>query len=232
MWEIPDQAQLQERVGQQLLGPLEDANALARRYREVDAVHDLRHRARAAGDPGAGADRGHGAGLRLAPIMALVGTSAVSALAGMLLTPVMLIGSLFVLGLVFFSWLEERSLARTLGRRRAREPRVMRWMRKKLGADLVRAPRVPCASRGTVRGLAVRDAAGRRALDRRDPARAARPRAGRVRAARPLGARRDPRPPASELPPAKKNTERRRGILSVTPTAWPAAPKCSHCCSR
>ncbi|HXZ86857.1 MAG TPA: hypothetical protein VEI82_15350, partial [Myxococcota bacterium] len=63
--------------------------------------------------------------------------------AGLLLAPVVLIGSLFVLGLVFFSWLEERSLVRTLGRRRAREPKAMRWIRKKLGADLGRAPRVP-----------------------------------------------------------------------------------------
>jgi len=56
---------------------------------------------------------------------------------------VALIGSLFVLGLVFFSWLEERSLARALGRRRAREHKAMRWIRKKLGADLGRPPRVP-----------------------------------------------------------------------------------------
>ena len=59
------------------------------------------------------------------------------------LAPVMLIGSLFVLGLVFFSWLEERSLVRTLGHRTAREPKAMRWIRKKLGADLGRPPRVP-----------------------------------------------------------------------------------------
>ena len=65
------------------------------------------------------------------------------ALAGMLLTPVMLIGSLLVLGQVFFSWLEERSLARTLGRRTAREPKAMRWLRKKLGIELGRPPRVP-----------------------------------------------------------------------------------------
>jgi hypothetical protein len=44
---------------------------------------------------------------------------------------------------VFFSWLEERSLLRTLGRRRARERKVMRWIRKRLGADLGRLPRVP-----------------------------------------------------------------------------------------
>ncbi|MGA7984683.1 MAG: hypothetical protein WCA01_05835 [Burkholderiales bacterium] len=143
MWEIPDQAQLQERVGQQLLGPLEDANSLARRYREVDAFHDYVTGRAGLVLPVLALIGVTALACGLAPIMALVGTSAVSALAGMLLTPVMLIGSLFVLGLVFFSWLEERSLARTLRRRTAREPRAMRWMRRKLGVDLGRAPRVP-----------------------------------------------------------------------------------------
>ena len=191
MWEIPDQAQLQERVGQQLLGPLEDANSLARRYREVDAFHDYVTGRAPLVIPVLALIGVTALACGLAPIMALVGTSAVSALAGMLLTPVMLIGSLFVLGLVFFSWLEERSLARMLGRRRAREPRAMRWMRKKArcrsGAGAARA----LAARGAVRGLAVRDAAERRAVDRRDPARAACRRAARVRAAGPLGARRN-----------------------------------------
>jgi hypothetical protein len=45
---------------------------------------------------------------------------------------------------VFFSWLEERSLARSLGHRAGgREPKAVRWIRKKLGADLGRPPRVP-----------------------------------------------------------------------------------------
>jgi hypothetical protein len=79
----------------------------------------------------------------LAPILVLVGARAVSALAGLLLAPAMLIGSLFVLALMFISWLEERSLVRTLGRRTAPEPKAMRWIRKRLGADLGRAPRVP-----------------------------------------------------------------------------------------
>lgn len=143
MWEIPDQAQLQERLGEQLLGPLEDALSLARRYREVDAFHDyVAARARLV-IPVLALIGVTALACGLAPIMALVGTSAVSALAGMLLTPVMLLGCPFVLGLLFFSWLEERSLARTLRRRTARESRAKRWIRRKLGADLGRAPRVP-----------------------------------------------------------------------------------------
>jgi Mg2+/citrate symporter len=140
---IPDQVEMQRRVGQQLLGPFEDAISLAHRYREVDAFHDyIGERARLV-IPALALIGVTGVACGLAPVMALVGTSATSALAGLLLMPLMLIGSLFVLGLVFLSWLEERSLARTLGRRTAREAKAMRWMRKKLGADLGRAPRVP-----------------------------------------------------------------------------------------
>lgn len=143
MWEIPDRAELQERAGRLLLGPLEDAMSLARRYREVDEFHDyVAGRARLV-IPVLALIGVTALACGMAPIMALVGTSAVSALAGMLLTPVMLLGSLLVLGLVFFSWLEERSLARSLGHRTRRERKAMRWMRKKLGVDLGRPPRVP-----------------------------------------------------------------------------------------
>jgi hypothetical protein len=138
-----DQAELQQWLGRQLLGPIEDAVSLARRYREVDAFYDyVAGRARLV-IPVLALIGATALACGLAPIVVLVGTSAVSALAGMLLTPVMLLGCLFVLGLVFFSWLEERSLARTLGHRTAREPKALRWMRKKLGVDFGRLPRVP-----------------------------------------------------------------------------------------
>jgi hypothetical protein len=140
---MTDHAELQRRVGQQLLGPFEDAMLLARHYREVYAFQEyLGERARLV-IPVLVLIGVTGVACGMAPIVALVGTSAGSALGGLLLMPLMLIGSVFVLGLVFFSWLEERSLARTLGRRTAREGRAMRWMRKKLGVDLGRAPRVP-----------------------------------------------------------------------------------------
>jgi hypothetical protein len=143
MRSILDQAEVQRRVGQQLLGPLEDAISLGRRYRDVDAFHDyVGQRARLV-IPVLALVGLTAFACGLAPVMTLVGTSALSALAGLLLAPVMLIGSPFVLGLVFFSWLEERSLARTLGRRTVRETKAMRWIRKKLGADLGRLPRVP-----------------------------------------------------------------------------------------
>ena len=134
---------MQRQAGQYLLGPLEDAVALARRYRDVDAFHDyISERGRLV-LPVLALIGVTAIACGLAPVMALVGTSSLSALAGLVLAPLMLIGSPFVLGLVFFSWLEERSLARSLGHRTVRETRMMRRIRKKLGADLGRAPRVP-----------------------------------------------------------------------------------------
>ena len=143
MWEIPDQAEMQRWVGQQLLGPIEDALSLARRYREVSAFQDYVGRRARMVIPVLVLIALTAVACGMVPIIALVGTSALSALAGLLLTPVLLLGSMLVLGLLFFSWLEERSLDRTLGRRRAREPGALRWMRNKLGADLGPRPRVP-----------------------------------------------------------------------------------------
>ena len=143
MASIPNQAELQRQAGQHLLGPLEDAISLARRYRDVDAFHDyISDRARLV-IPVLVLIGVTAIACGLAPVTALVGTSALSALTGLLLAPLMLIGSPFVLGLVFFSWLEERSLAHSLGRRTVRETKAKRWIRKKLRADLGRLPRVP-----------------------------------------------------------------------------------------
>ena len=147
MWAILDTAELRRLVGQQLLGPLEDAMSLARRYREVDAFQNYIGERAHLVIPALVLIGVTAFACGLAPVMALVGVRVVSALAGLLLAPVMLIGSLFVLGLVFFSWLEERSFVRTLGRRTAREPKAMRWIRKKLGADLGRPPACPGCSR-------------------------------------------------------------------------------------
>jgi hypothetical protein len=131
-------------IGQQLVGPLEDAMQLARRYREVDSFHEYV------------SARLHlmvAAGLLLlvtalacaaTPIMLLVGARPGAALAGLLLAPLVLVGSVFVLLYVFFSWIEERSLAKSLGHRTAPAPsRIAIWLRHKLGVDLGKAPRVP-----------------------------------------------------------------------------------------
>ena len=131
MWEIPDQAELQQRIGERLLGPLEDASSLARRYREVDEFHAyVGERARLV-IPVLALIGVTAAACGLAPVAVLVGTSAASALGGLLLAPVMLLGSLFVLALVFFSWLEERSLARSRqpSAFSRQESRIAPWLR-------------------------------------------------------------------------------------------------------
>jgi hypothetical protein len=140
---IPWQDTLQHKLGQQLLVPLDDAMGLVRRYRELEAFRDyVAARARLV-VPACVLIGVTAIACGLAPVMGLVGTRPVAALLGLLLAPVALLGSLFVLLLLFFTWLEERSLARSLGHRTAREHKAARWFRKKLGADLGRLPRVP-----------------------------------------------------------------------------------------
>jgi hypothetical protein len=62
----------------------------------------------------------------------------------LVLLPVFLGGSLFVQAFVFFSWIEGRSLARVLGRRRklVRGP-VAQWFVRKLRLDMSPFPPVP-----------------------------------------------------------------------------------------
>lgn len=131
-------------LGQQFLGPLDDAVGLARRYRDLDAFRDYLGARLRLVVPATLLIVVTAIACGLTPVMLLVGTNAGAALAGLLLAPVALVGSLFVLGLVFFSWLEERSLARTLGHRTGAAPgRIARWMRRKLRVELGRAPRMP-----------------------------------------------------------------------------------------
>jgi hypothetical protein len=134
----------QQRLGQLLLGPLDDAVGLARRYRDVDAFRDYVAARWQLMIPAVLLIVVAAIACGLTPVMLLVGTQPAAALAGLLLAPVVLVGSLFVLVLVFFSWLEERSLARSLGHRTGPGPGpAARWLRRKLGADLGKAPRVP-----------------------------------------------------------------------------------------
>ena len=138
------QDSLQQRLGQQLLGPLEDALALVRRTRELEPFQEYIGANLRLIAPACLLILAAALACGLTPIVLLVGTQAAAALAGLLLAPFAFAGSLFVLALVFFSWLEERALARTLGHRTAGSPgRIARWIRKKLRADLGKAPRVP-----------------------------------------------------------------------------------------
>ena len=66
------------------------------------------------------------------------------ALLGILLLPVVLAGSFFVLAYVFFSWIEGRALALELGHRHGPQPgAVALWLSKKFGLDMGPIPPVP-----------------------------------------------------------------------------------------
>lgn len=66
------------------------------------------------------------------------------ALLGILLLPVALVGSFFVLAYVFFSWIEGRALARELGHRHRPPPGASAlWLSKKFGLDMGPFPPVP-----------------------------------------------------------------------------------------
>lgn len=135
---------LQQRLGRELLGPLDDAVGLVRRYRDVDALRDYVGERLRLVVPAALLLVATAVACGLTPVALLVSTQPVTALAGLLLAPVVLAGSLFVLLLVFFSWIEERSLARTLGHRTGRAPgRLARWLKKKVRVELGKAPRIP-----------------------------------------------------------------------------------------
>lgn len=134
----------QEKIGRQLLGPLDDALGLVHRYRQTEDFQDYVGVRLTLVIPAALLLAVAAIACAMTPIMLLVGTRPMAALAGLLIAPVVLAGSLFVLGYVFFAWLEERSLARSLGHRTAGAPgQLGRWLRRKLGADLGKAPRIP-----------------------------------------------------------------------------------------
>jgi len=142
------QGTLQQRLGQQLaqqlLEPLEEAVKLVRRYRDVDGLREYLNERLPLVVPACLLILVTGIACGLAPLTLLLGTRAITSLVGLVLTPVMLLGSLFVLSMLFFSWLEKRALARALGpRARSASNKLTRWVKRKLGADLGAAPGVP-----------------------------------------------------------------------------------------
>jgi len=131
-------------IGQHLLGTVNDALALAQRFREVDGLRRyVRGRLRLV-IPALVLILLTGFACAMATVMLLLGPRPLLALLGLLLAPVVLAGSLFVQLYVFFAWLEERALVRSLGHRTGPAPgKFAAWTERKLGADLGRMPRVP-----------------------------------------------------------------------------------------
>jgi len=135
---------VQERVAQHLLGTLNDALALAKRYREAEDFRGYVHQRLPLVLPALALILLTGFACAMAAVLLLIGPRPLAALAGLLLAPALLAGSLFVQLYMFFAWLEERALARSLGHRTGPAPgRFAAWTERKLGADLGRLPRVP-----------------------------------------------------------------------------------------
>jgi len=76
-------------------------------------------------------------------VVALAGARAFLMLFALILAPFILIGNLFVLGYVFFGWLENRALAEGLKHRLEPEGPVKRWLRKNLRAEIGKFPALP-----------------------------------------------------------------------------------------
>ena len=72
------------------------------------------------------------------------GTRPMTVLLSLLLAPFVLIGSLFVQGYMFLSWLEGRSLAKSLGHSVGKSRgKLTAWIEKHIEADLGAMPPVP-----------------------------------------------------------------------------------------
>ena len=126
-----------------LTGPVGDANRLLYRFREVDSLSFYVRRNK---------------WLVTLAILVILLTSLASLLGIfsllpdmhwffvlplLVLLPVFLAGSLFVQMFVFFSWIEGRSLARVVRRRRKPLGPVAKWLLRKLGLDMSPFPPVP-----------------------------------------------------------------------------------------
>jgi hypothetical protein len=123
---------------------LTEAQNLARRYQQGKAlrlyVHDRRHLVISAGMLIVLI----GVACSAATLVFIADAHPLAALPALLLLPVVLIGNLLVQFYVFFSWLENRALARALARRATPgQGRLAQWMRDKLGVDMGTAPPVP-----------------------------------------------------------------------------------------
>jgi hypothetical protein len=126
------------------LGILKDAANLVHRLREGEAFpRYVRKRVRLVVPMGA-LFLSTSIASAAATVVFLAGTSSLILLPALLLMPFVLLGSLFVQGYVFFSWLENRALARVYGKRaRPAQGPVAVWLRKTLRADLGQWPPVP-----------------------------------------------------------------------------------------
>lgn len=122
---------------------VEDALALAARYRTVDALrrHAVQRKPLLQGASAMLVLLGLACGAGVFVFFA--GSGGWVALPAMMLSPIVALGALFVLFYVFFSWVEARALAKALGHRTARAWALETWLRRKARIDLLARPAVP-----------------------------------------------------------------------------------------
>lgn len=122
---------------------VEDALALAARYRNVDALrrHAVQRKPLLQGASAVLVLLGLACGAGVFVFFA--GSGGWVALPAMMLSPIVALGALFVLFYVFFSWVEARALAKALGHRTARAWALETWLRRKARIDLLARPAVP-----------------------------------------------------------------------------------------
>ena len=123
---------------------LEDALALAGRFRDVQGLqrYAALYKPLLLGATAAIILLGLACGAGV--FIFVAGSGGWLALPAIVLAPLVALGSLFVLLHVFFSWIENRALARALGHRAGPPPgKLERRLKRKLGIDLGTPPPVP-----------------------------------------------------------------------------------------
>jgi hypothetical protein len=128
------------------LRTLASAQALARRLREVDSIRGyVNERARLV-LPALAGMAFISIACAIGVVVFLADRHTLLTLLGILLLPVVLVGSLFVQAYAFFSWIEGRALARELGRRHQPAPgAAARWLSRKFGLNMGPCPALPWA---------------------------------------------------------------------------------------
>lgn len=129
-----------------LADPVKDAVNLAQRYQQGELFRRYVGQRMWLVAPAALLIVATSLALALGIVMFVGGTRPLTVLLSLLLAPFVLIGSLFVQGYVFLSWLEGRSLALSLGHRVGkRRGRLVARLEKKLDVNLGEMPPVPWA---------------------------------------------------------------------------------------
>ena len=126
------------------LRTLINAQELARRFRNVDGIRLYVHERQALVIAATVVIVLMSIACAVGVVVFLADRNSLLALLGILVLPVVLAGSFFVLAYVFFSWIEGRALAREL-RHRHRRPRgaIALWLSKKFDLDMGPFPPVP-----------------------------------------------------------------------------------------